>query len=259
MLEAQAKGAQFFNRDSYRWPYLVIWQDRGEFDLQEQLDNMDLLENPPPYSLVTPEQSAMGPAKAVEEIYLSQVIKPRAVFVEGVDMWSDDACDLRKVGTLCSEMRRVAERYDLAFIFSAGSPKRRIKEGYTTPRDRVIGSSAWGRKTSTLVEVVEEPDGAHHRIVTVLSRTARPQVMTMAMHNGRLVPAAIEVNITEAIVGSKRDAIFAYLDSKTVTAAGLARAFSIKESTAYRWIAEHRALRVVAPSLVAEPGEVILT
>jgi hypothetical protein len=71
MLEAQAKGETVFKRQSFGWPYLIIWQDRGKADLEEQLDNMALLECPPPYALVTPEQVNLGPAKAVEEIYFS--------------------------------------------------------------------------------------------------------------------------------------------------------------------------------------------
>ncbi len=246
MLEAQAKGEPFLGRQSYGWPYLIIWQDRGQADLEEQLDNMGMLQNPPPFALVTPEQVAMGPAKAVEEIYLSRKDKPKVIFVEGVDMWSDDALDLKKVGTLCSELLKVAEFYNLAIIFSAGSPKRKAKEGYLAVRDRVIGSSAWGRKTSTLIEVVEEQDDDYHRIISVLSRTAKAQVVRMRMENGRLIPASIEVNITRGVedMGSKRDAIFSYLDVRPeLTSEGLAKAFApMAPSTARRWMAEHRAL-----------------
>ncbi len=245
LLEAQAKREKFFNRVSYGWPYLIVWQDRGEADLEEQLDNMGLLQNPPPYALVTPEQVAMGPARAVEEVYLAQANKPKAVFVEGVDMWSDDASDMKRVGTVCSEMLKVAEHYNIAIIFSAGSPKRKVKEGYLAVRDRVIGSSAWGRKTSTIIEVVEEQDDKHNRIITVLSRTARAQVVTMQMKNGRLEPAAIEVNITVGVdMGSKREAIFSYLDARPdLTSEGLAKAFApMSLSTARRWKQEHRAL-----------------
>jgi hypothetical protein len=253
MLEAQAKGEPFFDRVSRGWPYLIVWQDRGKADLEEQLDNMGLLQTPPPYALVNPEQVAMGPAQAVEEIYLNSNSepegKPKAIFVEGVDMWSDDSTDMKKVGTLCSELLKVAEHYDLAIIFSAGSPKRKVKEGYLAVRDRVIGSSAWGRKTSTLVEVVEEQNEEHRRIVTVLSRTARAQVLTMTMRNGRLEPAALEVNITagKGDMGSKREVIFSYLDAKPgLTPEGLSRAFApMGDSTARRWISEHRKERSV--------------
>ena len=241
MLEAQAKGEPVFKRQSFGWPYLIIWQDRGKADLEEQLDNMGLLENPPPYALVTPEQVNLGPAKAVEEIYLDRKDKPKVIFIEGVDMWSDDAMDMKRVGTLCSDLLKVAEFYNLAIIFSAGSPKRKVKEGYLAVRDRVIGSSAWGRKTSTLIEVVEEQDTDHNRIVSILSRTARAQVLTMSMRNGRLEPASIEVNITEGIeTGSKRDAIFSYLDARPdLTWQGVAKAFApMAESTAMRWRAE---------------------
>ena len=244
MLEAQAKGEPFLNRVSYGWPYLVIWQDRGQADLEEQLDNMGVLQNPPPHALLTPEQVALGPARAVEEIYLARAKKPKAVFVEGVDMWSDDASDMKRVGTLCSELLKVAEHYNLAVIFSAGSPKRKVKEGYLAVRDRVIGSSAWGRKTSTIIEVMEEHGPGNHRIITVLSRTARAQVVTMRMEKGRLKPTAIDVNITMGgeDMGSKREAIFSYLDARPdLTSEGLAKAFApMALSTARNWKAEHK-------------------
>lgn len=247
MLGAQAKREKFLGRESFGWPYLIVWQDRGEADLEEQLDNMGVLDNPPPYAPVSPQHVAKGPAYAVEEIYKDLNDKPKVVFVEGVDMWTEDASDLKKVGTLCSELLRVAERFNIAIIFSAGSTKRKVKEGYLAVRDRVIGSSAWGRKTSTLVEVVEEQD-THLRVITILSRTAKPQVVTMRMEDGRLKPPTIEVNITTnggSQAQGLRGVIFAYLDSRPdLTTEGLMKAFApMAESTARNWKAEWRKQR----------------
>jgi hypothetical protein len=40
---------------------------------------------------------AKPPAQTIEEIYQSRDVKPEAMLVEGLDMWSEDAKDMKHV------------------------------------------------------------------------------------------------------------------------------------------------------------------
>jgi len=238
MLEAQAAGKQFLGRQGAGWPYLVIWQDRGKADLEEQLHNLGLVGIPKEFHVVTEDERNLGPARAIEQIFLGREERPRVIFVEGVDLWLEDACDSKDVSNQIHRTRSVAEHYDLSMIVSLGAPKHKAKEGYVAARDRIIGSSTWGRVLSTLHEVKLEEDTAR-RPVTVLPRADKNQAVQMEMVDGRLVEyQGIDVQISEVSMGSKKDAIFTYLNRyPDATAAHLAKAYApMGESTAHRWI-----------------------
>jgi transposase len=238
MLEAQAAKRTFLGRETAGWPYLVIWQDRGKADLEEQLHNLGLVGVPPEFHVITEAERNLGPAKAIEQIFLERGQPARAVFVEGVDLWLDDVCNSKEVSNQIHKVRSVAEHYDLSLIVSLGAPKAKAKEGYVAARDRIIGSTTWGRVLSTLMEVKEQ-ENTHRRLVSILPRADKAQAVQMEMVEGRLVEhQGIEVQISEVSRGSKKDAIFTYLNRyPDATPETLAKAFApMGESTAYRWI-----------------------
>jgi hypothetical protein len=238
MLEAQSAKKTFLEREGAGWPYLVIWQDRGKADLEEQLHNLGLVGVPKEFHVVTEAERDMGPAKAIEHIYLGRQERPRVVFVEGVDLWLEDACDSKDISNQIHQVRAVAEHYDLSLIVSLGAPKSKAKEGYVAARDRIIGSSTWGRVLSTLLEVKMQED-TNRRLVSILPRADKNQTIQMEMVEGRLVEYhGIEVQISGGNMGSKKDAVFAYLNQHPdATTVMLAKAFApMGESTARRWM-----------------------
>jgi hypothetical protein len=238
MLEAQAARKTFLGREGAGWPYLVIWQDRGKADLEEQLHNLGLVGVPKEFHVVTEAERDMGPAKAIEQIFLSREERPRVVFVEGVDLWLEDACDSKDISNQIHQVRSVAEHYDLSLIVSLGAPKAKAKEGYVAARDRIIGSSTWGRVLSTLIEVKLQED-TDRRLVSILPRADKNQTVQMEMVDGRLVECqGIEVQISGGNMGSKKDAVFAYLNQyPDATPGTLAKAFApMGDSTARRWV-----------------------
>ncbi len=239
MLEAQEAKQTFLGRAGAGWPYLVIWQDRGAADLEEQLHNLGFLNGiPPNYHVVSEQERAMGPAAAIEQIYLRMGNEARVVYVEGVDLWLQDACNSKEVSAEVHRIRSVAEHYDLSVIVSLGAPKAKAKEGYVAARDRIIGTSTWARVLSTVMEV-KEREADHRRLVSLLPRSDRPQAVQMDMVDGRLVEyQGIEVQISD-VAGSKKDAIFGYLNEyPDATPETLAKAFTpMSRTAAYRWVA----------------------
>ena len=95
-----------------------------------------------------------------------------------------------------------------------------------------------GRVLSTLLEVKLQED-TDRRLVSILPRADKNQTVQMEMVEGRLVEyQGIEVQISGGNMGSKKDAIFAYLNKyPDATAANLAKTFApMGGSTAFRWI-----------------------
>ncbi len=170
MLKAQLRKETFFGRRGKGAEYLVVWQDRGKYELERQLDNMGMRNDPPPYVTPTIEQMNAHPHVAIEQILLAGQEKrgsilggPKVVLVEGLDMWVTDAKDMKHVSVLATELRALAEQMHISIIATVGMPKMKPKEVYQSPRDRAFGSSAWARKADTVVDI------------TVDETTARPE------------------------------------------------------------------------------------
>ena len=154
LLRAQRMGTPYFGRPGRGRSYLVIWQDRSEGELERQLEMLGMEKDPPPYKIVTPEQMNMEPAKALMDIWskIPLAERPDVLLVEGLDMWVEDAKDMKHVSTCATSVRLFAEQARVAIIATVGMPKMKPKERYTAPRDRAFGSSAWARKADTVVD-----------------------------------------------------------------------------------------------------------
>src|ERR1700693_1296719 len=123
MLKAQLHKEVFFGRQGKGAEYLVIWQDRGKYELERQLDNMGMRNDPPPYVTPTIDQMNANPHVAIEQILLdlqkerdSILGGPKVLLVEGLDMWVTDAKDMKQVSVLATELRALGERKHISII-----------------------------------------------------------------------------------------------------------------------------------------------
>jgi hypothetical protein len=82
-------------------------------------------------------------------------------------------------------------------------------------------------------------EDTERQLVSILPRADKNQTIQMEMVDGRLVECqGIEVQISGGNMGSKKDAVFAYLNQYPDATPGmLARAFApMGDSTARRWV-----------------------
>jgi hypothetical protein len=227
MLKAQLRKETFFGRKGKGAEYLVVWQDRGKYELERQLDNMGMRSDPPPYVTPTVEQMNKAPHEAIYEILMADrknrdsiLGGPKVILVEGLDMWVQDAKDMKHVAVMATELRALAEQWHISIIETVGMPKMKPKEVYQAPRDRAFGSSAWARKADTVVDItVDEATG--NRQVLLLSRTGPPQKLTLGFEGGLLVPVGIPVGPVDEAVGPVKPTI---KELKRVHQCGTARA-----------------------------------
>ena len=154
-----------------------MWQDRSQQELERQLDAMGMLEDPPPYVVV---DGSKPPAQTIEEIYQARDVKPEAMLVEGLDMWSEDAKDMKHVSTLATAVRGVGEHFHISIIGTVGRPKMKPKEQYTAPPDRAFGSSAWARKADTIMDITMDQE-TQVRYVQLLLRTGRRSSWSLSL------------------------------------------------------------------------------
>jgi hypothetical protein len=194
MLQAQGRGEQFLDRDTYRRQFMVVMQDRSEFELERTFKRMGIDKHSLPFYAVTPEESERDPGAVLQEIYerSPEKYKPEIFFVEGLDMWAPDAVDMKRVVPILSHLSKFATHNHVSVIGTVGSPKAKPKERYQAPRDRAFGSAAWARRTDTILDITVDEE-TQIRTIALLLRNAKPQHFKMVFEDGRLVTVGANI------------------------------------------------------------------
>ncbi len=155
MLDNQANGAEVFGHTTNKLTYLVLLQDRGMRALRRTLKRLRIDPEQLPYRLI----GYGDKIKAITEALEACDPMPQALFIEGIDLLEGDSGKGHNVESLLTRLHRIADHYHVAIIGSSlgGCPKMKPKDKYTSQRDRVIGSSVWGRKVETIITCSERP------------------------------------------------------------------------------------------------------
>jgi hypothetical protein len=157
---------------------------------------------------LTPEQQRQSPAEILESAIEGRP-DAEAWFIEGLDLWMPKITDLEAVAGVMDGLQRVAIKYNVAVLGSVGSPKQAKGEGYSQHRDRLIGSTALGRKAETIVLIeLHDPEDANSvRRCTVLCRCGRAENFFFEMQAGRgLVLTAEPEAVSESTALSRMEA-----------------------------------------------------
>jgi hypothetical protein len=235
MLLDQRMGIEVFGRPTYKREFLVVMADRSANSLKRTLDNLDLPEDFP-YRVLSEDEQYGKPADVLQQIW-TQRQGVKILFVEGLDLWQKKIMGADEVGPLMTSLQRFAQDRHVAIIASIGSPKVKAKEGYQAPRDRGIGSSAWGRKADDIVDVVEDHDSDGIRHITLLPRTDKPQTWNARYRDGRLeeIKPSLTVEIDDVPMSDPRkEALALYRNGETQ--AEIARLMRVHERTVRRWL-----------------------
>ncbi len=122
---------------------------------------------------LTPEQQKCSPAEVAEEI-IEQSPGIALLAIEALDFWIPDLNKLESASAAIDALQRVAIRRNVAILATVGTPKQKGNDRYQLHRDALIGSSAIGRKTETviLLEFHDPEDPNSTRKCTVLPRDA---------------------------------------------------------------------------------------
>jgi hypothetical protein len=229
-LERQAAGKDVLDHKATGRRYLALLADRGTNALKRTAIRMKLDLDTLPHALLKPGADVLSRI----EIEFFKAGKPEVLFIEGVDMLSGDPSKPELVGPFLDALGDFAHHYHVAVIGSTGSPKMTAKNGYVSTRDKIIGSTMWGRKVETIIflnrESGKETDDI--TIMTILPRNAAAEEHKLRYSDGRL--QVIAPGVLDAAQASKNQlALHEWIrEQETFTRADCKRQFKSMNGSA---------------------------
>ena len=188
MLEDFVEGHWVLGKNTFPCPVVFVSCDRSEADHFRTLDRIGIehgkfqffgqRDNPTTVEVITETCARNWPGCLV-------FIDGFATLVPGGKHSDYDVVSnfLRTAGKAC-------EKYDITILGSLHATKAKEGEKFTDPRQRALGSAAWGGFSDLMIVIDrEDPDNAtEFRRVSVLPRNAREYVLRYEIgHNGRMV------------------------------------------------------------------------
>lgn len=131
------------------------------------------------------------------------------VILDGFDFAvKGNVIDLRTVGRLLFQCGRLAEDLGICILGALGTAKVKGMDSYDSPREKILGSSAWARLCETIL-IMEKPNDAvddKSRNLLVLPRNNENTSLALTFNKqGRLIPSvmaepsAIEYKFLESL------------------------------------------------------------
>jgi hypothetical protein len=120
------------------------------------------------------------------------------VLVEGIDLKVGDVdeikggkiqgkvkgglTDAHAITRLARSLMLQARQRRFSLIVSVGSPKQRAGNQYTSKRDQIIGSSAWGRMVETIVFLSQQDESdSSRRVMSIMPRNGKDEEIPIAL------------------------------------------------------------------------------
>jgi hypothetical protein len=188
LLVKQFVRAPVFGRATHGRPYVVLMLDRGKKAHKATMRRMNLVTDSVPIKFLNPVLDRAAAQEIINRIEECDPL-PLIVFIEGLDMLTRDASEMKVVTPFMHDVQKIAEHFDIALIGSMGAPKTKANEGYTAKRDQLFGSAVWSRMIETIV-AVQYPGGkdtADQREFTVMLRNGKPESLLLEFQHGVLV------------------------------------------------------------------------
>jgi hypothetical protein len=123
LLTDQKMRVPVYGHETYERPYITLGADRGEADHLETMERMHLSPSLIPFKPLSTVVFDFDAVQAILDEIESTSPLPEIVFVEGVDMLVSKMNDIKAVAYFMHEIHKIAKRYNIAFVLSAGSPK----------------------------------------------------------------------------------------------------------------------------------------
>jgi hypothetical protein len=118
----------------------------------------------------------------------TQLVDSNLVIIDGLDCLVPKLIDSREVGRLLFLCAKLAKAASVAILGVLGTAKVKDSDSYIHPRERIIGSSFWGRMSEDIILISpSQTDDPNLRLVTILPRNAAEVNIRMVFENGRLI------------------------------------------------------------------------
>jgi hypothetical protein len=172
MVEKIRNGQEVFGHSSKPRDYRILLHDRSKRGLRRMAKKLHLSDATLERIIRLSSQQQNDDAPAVLDSIIVNAPGVKVFVIEGLDFWIPKLNDLREAAKVLDGLQRVAIRHNVAVIATVGTPKQKEGQSYKLHRDALIGSSAIGRKTETVVlmEFHDQDNPNSVRRCTVLTR-----------------------------------------------------------------------------------------
>jgi hypothetical protein len=190
LIENLELGERTFGRPVNSVPHLFLSYDRSNQSFLRTLRAMGLRQGAINFYRPSKEEAKKEVADFLPELfYRPENRRVGVVIIEGADMKvpRGKIIDLAEVSSYANDLQFFAERLGMHIILTLGAAKMRANDRYSSPRERIIGSTAWGRKLETIVYLEPDQKSDNIRQLTILTRNAAPEEHNFEFKCGRLV------------------------------------------------------------------------
>jgi hypothetical protein len=190
-----SQGKSFFDHASYPEPFLYVSGDRSADGVRRTLSRVGIDASAFPLFPVI-EKTEVEEIENIIELALGRFPSARVLFIEGLGslVSGGKTNDYSSVAKFLKKLTRMCKKRKLTIIGVIHSAKTKKGEEYSNPREKALGSVAWGAYSETIiyVEPVDPQNPADTlRRVQILPRNAKSESFDMKLdENGRLIPAS---------------------------------------------------------------------
>jgi hypothetical protein len=172
MVEKIRLGQEVFGHSAKPRDYRILLHDRSKRGLRRMAKKLHLSDATLERIIRLSSQQQNDDAPAVLDSIIVNAPGVKVFVIEGLDFWIPKLNDLREAAKVLDGLQRVAIRHNVSVIATVGTPKQKEGQSYKLHRDALIGSSAIGRKTETVVlmEFHDQDNPNSVRRCTVLTR-----------------------------------------------------------------------------------------
>ncbi|HWG97178.1 MAG TPA: AAA family ATPase [Nitrospira sp.] len=200
-LQSWSRGEPQWNYPSHPVPYLYVSLDRSSKGVVRTLRRMGIDISTIPYFAGFDDPTLV----TIDDVLGAALrFKPdaRLFVVEGIagKVPKNKINDYGEVAAFVSHIGRWCRQFNATVIGTMHAAKTKANEQYDNPRQRILGSVAWGAFTETIIGLepidAKDPECRLRRLY-LLPRNAPEQTFDMEWQGGHLVPATADTMVKQ--------------------------------------------------------------
>jgi hypothetical protein len=170
--------------------------DRSEEGFRRTLDRMNIPHDAIPFFCPN-DDSTLVSINQILHAARKHSPEARLFVIEGIGakVSNGKVSDYAEVATFLVNLGKWCKSENSTIIGVVHAAKTKANEGYDNPRQRILGSVAWGSHSETIIGIepieAKDPNCALRRIY-ILPRNAPEQTIDMEFRGGVLIPAEAE-------------------------------------------------------------------
>jgi hypothetical protein len=213
MLDSWQEGKPVFGHESFPVPYVYVSADRSLKSVIATLTRLSLQDKIT--RLITLDDLPSGGLEVLANTALKKYPDSQLLIVEGVQTFTGER--IKEYGSVSNFLKmsfhKLCKARGLTVLGTGHSPKVKENERFTHPREKALGSVAWGA-FADLIIIIELDEKTRVRTVSLLPRNSVEEQHTMMSGpNGMLLPCPREKGERLALV------ILSYSEGQIVTTA----------------------------------------